>query len=226
MGPEQGLSSQLAADGSLPVELGGVQVLFDGIPAPLLYVQSQQINAFAPFRLTGQSTTTVQVIYRGQTIGSIAEPVGAVNPAIFRLNPGGSTQAAAINQDGSINGPAHPAAVGSFVTIFGTGFGQTQLPGVSGTLFPATASLLDTQVEVLVGGAYCPTGDSYCSGGFSANVTYGGAAPLQFAGIDQINFQVPALNGPSGNAIQITIGNSIAQGGIAQGPVVATIAVQ
>ena len=229
LGPQQGIPFQVAADGSLPVELGGVQVLFDGTPAPLLYVQSQQINAFAPFTLAGQSTTTVQVIYQGETIGSLTAPVVPANPGIFRLHPGSSTQAAAINQDGTINGAAHPAAVGSYVTIFGTGFGQTQLPGVSGTLFSETASLLVAKAEVYVGGLYCPPGAALCGGGFPANVTYGGAAPLQFAGLDQINFQVPALAGQTGSAVEVnvlcTIGASNSSDGIF-GAVPVTIAVQ
>ena len=228
MGPAQGVLSKLAADGALPVQSGGVQVLFDGVPARLLYVASQQINAFAPFTLAGQSTTTVQVVYRGRTIGSFTTPVVPANPGIFRLYAGGSTQAAAINQDGTINGPAHPAKVGSSVTIFGTGFGQTQLPGVSGTLFP-TASLLTAQVEVNVGGMYCPPGGAFCGGGFPAIVTYGGAAPLEFAGIDQINFQVPPLGGQTGNAVEVnvlySIGASNSSDGIF-GAVTVTIAVE
>ena len=65
LGPESGVSYQPAADGSVPRELAGVKVLFNGEPAPLLYVQSQQINAIAPFELAGQSSTTVQVQYKG-----------------------------------------------------------------------------------------------------------------------------------------------------------------
>lgn len=68
MGPPAGIGAQVTADGMLPTELGGVQVLINGKAAPLLYVQSQQINAFAPFMLTPLSLATVSVTYNGATV--------------------------------------------------------------------------------------------------------------------------------------------------------------
>jgi uncharacterized protein (TIGR03437 family) len=177
MGPQAGVVAQAESDGALPTQLSGVQVLFDGQPAPLLYVQSQQINAFAPFTLTG-ATTNLTVTYNGATIGSAPAPVVAQATSLFRLSPL-STQLAAINQDGTVNGPSHPAPVGSVISLYATGCGQTQIPGVAGTIFPDTASSLVTPVAVYVGG-------------MPADVLYAGAAPLEFAGIDQINVRIPA----------------------------------
>ena len=171
------MGAQAEPDGALPTQLNGVQVLFDGQPAPLLYVQSQQINAFAPFTLTG-ATTNLTVAYNGATIGSTSVPVVAEITGLFRLSPL-STQVADINEDGTVNGPSHPAPVGSVISLYGTGFGQTQLPGVAGTVLPDTASSLVTPVKISIGG-------------LSADVLYAGAAPLEFAGIDRINVRIPA----------------------------------
>ena len=180
------MSAQPTAEGTLPSDLGGVQVLINGQAAPLLYVQSQQINAFAPFTLTPYTTAKISVAYNGATIGSTSVTVALQQGAVFRLSDT-STQAVAINQDGTLNGPAHPAPVGSVIAVYGTGFGQTQLPGVSGTLFPDTASSFASIIPAA-------SIDS-----LPANVEYAGAAPLQWAGIDQINVQIPA-GVPSGEA--------------------------
>jgi hypothetical protein len=62
IGPEAGVS----ADGPvLPTQLAGVQVSFGGIPVPLLYAQSNAINAQVPWELAGQTSTTVLISYPG-----------------------------------------------------------------------------------------------------------------------------------------------------------------
>ncbi len=203
IGPDQGMSYQPGPAGAAPAELGGVQVFFDSKPAPLLYVQSQQINALAPFELVPYTATNVRVEYNGATVGTFIETVGLstgalsfdVDPAVFRLAPGFSTQAAAINQDGTVNGPAYPAPVGSVISLFGTGFGQTQRPGVTGSPFPDKASSLVNPVMVEFGNAPGTPGD----------VLYAGAAPLELSGVDQINVRVPAPNGGVGDAVPIRI---------------------
>jgi len=217
IGPEQGISYQPGPGGAAPLQLGGVQVLFDGQAAPLLYVQSQQINALAPFELATRTSTNVQVVYNGATIGSFAQAVGIAtgiiayeqNPSLFRLSPGLSTQAAAINEDGTTNGPAHPAPAGSVISLFGTGFGQTQLPGVTGAIFPDVPSPLVTPVAVYIGGT--GSGEDNVLG-TSAEVLYAGAAPLLFAGVDQINVRIPVLSGMTGGAVEIVVQSLTANG--------------
>jgi uncharacterized protein (TIGR03437 family) len=120
-----------------------VQVLFDGQPAPVLYVQSRQINAVAPVELNGQAQTTITVVYNQVTIGSIQAMVEQDGvPGIFRIQPDVSSQAFAINADGTLNGPANPADRGSNVSLLGTGFGGTDPPCSTGSLnLPGPASL-------------------------------------------------------------------------------------
>lgn len=45
----------------LPKKLGGVQVFFDGLPAPLLYVSPTQINAQLPFEVSDAYSTSAYV---------------------------------------------------------------------------------------------------------------------------------------------------------------------
>jgi len=51
-------------------------------------------------------------------------PVNGAAPGIFRSQEGVSSQAAAANQDGTVNSPSNPAAPGSYVSVWGTGFGS------------------------------------------------------------------------------------------------------
>lgn len=170
----------------------GIQVLFDNRPAPLLYAQLRQINVQAPIEIAGQPSTNITVQYNHATIGSITVPVLFGVPGLFRLQPGGSTQAAALNQDGTVNGPTNPAARGSVVALFGTGFGSTSPacptggPNVQGpaNLAAGLTAQLDDSVDT--GGI----------GGHENPAYYAGSAPGLPCGVDQINMTVPDYAGP------------------------------
>ena len=179
IGPEAGVVYQPGPQGQVPTSLGGVTVSFNGIPAPLLYVQSRQVNAQVPFEVSTSTTSVTNVAvtltYNNQTFGpynTSASWMGA--PGIFRLQPGVSNQAAALNQDGSVNGPSNPAARGSTVTVFGTGYGPLVPSCATGGLNPAAAvPLYFTGTPV------------------TFPVSYEGSAPTLLCGIDQFNFQAP-----------------------------------
>jgi uncharacterized protein (TIGR03437 family) len=129
IGPDIGVVYQPDAQGNVLTQLGGVQVLFDGVPAPILYAQSRQINAIAPAGLTVNGTTHVMVTYNNQQFGPVVAKTIFGSPGIFRLQIGQSGQAVAINQDGTLNGPTNPAPRGSVVASWGTGYGQTSPHG-------------------------------------------------------------------------------------------------
>jgi uncharacterized protein (TIGR03437 family) len=103
--------------GSLTTVLGSnlagknVAVTFDGNPATLLYTGSSQINLQVPSTVAGSASSMVVTVDGASVTQSV--PVSPDWPAIFN---GGI-----LNQDGSINGPAAPAAPGSILQIFLTG---------------------------------------------------------------------------------------------------------
>jgi len=75
----------------LPTELGGVQVYFDGIKAPLLYVSPTQINAQVPYEVL--DTTSINAYVRTKhrdgrvtTTTPIAVPIIRSNPGIFAFD--------------------------------------------------------------------------------------------------------------------------------------------
>jgi uncharacterized protein (TIGR03437 family) len=188
IGPQTGAVYQPGAHGQIPTATGGVQVFFDGVAAPVLYAQSMQVNAEAPFTITG--TTVVTLHYGNATFGPFSMPVSFADPEILRQQIGASTLALAFNQDNTMNSPNNPAAPGSVVYFYGTGFGQTN-PACSagGANIPAAAYLASVTVTADNGAAPVP---------------YAGSAPAQACGVAQINMQVPA-NAPAGPyAIDLT----------------------
>jgi uncharacterized protein (TIGR03437 family) len=106
------------------------------------------------------------------------------SPGMFRLQIGQSAQAAAINQDGTLNGPTNPAPRGSVVALWGTGYGLTSPPCPIGGLNLSYAAPLSPpgtnayMQGVTIGSAPTP-------------VDYAGSAPSVVCGVQQINFQVP-----------------------------------
>ena len=205
IGPDIGVAYQPDAQGNIPTQLAGVQVLFDGMPVPVLYAQSQQINAIAPTGLTVNGTTQVTAIYNNQQFGPADAKVTFGSPGVFRLQIGQSAQAVAINQDGTLNGPANPAPRGSFVALWGTGYGQTNPTCTIGGLNLPYAAPLNPDTSVLM---------TSLNGAAPASVQYAGSAPGLVCGVEQINFQVPMDAAPGAFpfvlSIQLATGNSIA----------------
>ena len=193
MATDQG--SVATVNGSVPNQLAGAQVLFDGIPAPLLYAQSQQINAVVPWGIAGQTQTQVQVRYGGLSSNVAAVPVTASQPGLFRANYT-TSQGAILNADGSVNSAANPAARGSIVALWGTGGGPMSQAGVDGGIWPLNP-LASLQLPVTA-----------TISGQNANVIYAGAAPGLVSGFFQINLQVPANAFSGANPVAITIGGT------------------
>ena len=98
-------------------------------------------------------------------------------PGIFTVDSSGSGQAAALNQDNSVNSPSNPASQGSIVVLFATGAGKLDPVPEDGTVVQGTPPLT-LPASAYVG--YCPT-----------DVLYSGSAPGLIAGAIQINVHVP-----------------------------------
>ncbi len=190
LGPETGVPLQLTADQqALTQTLAGVRVLFDGVPAPLIYVSSTQVSAIVPYAVVARTTTQMQVEYQGFPSGTLALDVAPTSPALFTLNGSGAGPGAILNQNGTVNTAANPAARNSVIVLFATGEGQTVPPGVDGRL--ARTPLIRPVAPV-----------SAQVGGLDAKVTYAGGAPGLPAGVLQVNVQLPA-GLPSGDVLVV-----------------------
>jgi uncharacterized protein (TIGR03437 family) len=171
-----------------------VTLTFDGTVAPILFAGTDQINAVAPFALSGKSSAAVAVIYQGQPVAQATVPVAAVAPAVFSENGSGSGQALAVNVDGTLNSVSNQAARGSTITLYGTGGGIFNPPLADGQILPSNA-IPTSQLTVKSG---------FGIGGKDAKVQYIGPAPGMIAGLLQINVLIPATVTP-GSAVAFTL---------------------
>jgi uncharacterized protein (TIGR03437 family) len=188
-----GESKSPGATGKLPTNFEGVTVMFDEFAAPLLYVQSQQINAQVPWEIAGRSSVQVSLHVQPNPFAQVIELLGpyplavvASQHGVFYVN----------NADGSRNSPANPAQAGDFIAIYGTGGGPVNPAGVTGGFWPLTLPppALTLPASVTIGGE-------------TATVVYAGAPPLSSSGIFQINTIVPAnLPVPAASSLVVTIG--------------------
>ncbi len=205
MGPADAVKYSLEPDGQhIASMLGAAQVLFDGIPAPLIYVSDTQLSAIVPYSVGGAAASTeLRVLNQGVSSPPVTLSVAPAAPAIFTLNASGKGAGAVLNQDNSLNAPANAAARNSIIQIFATGEGQTTPPGEDGKL--ATGAVLPKPrlaVTVQIGGQ-------------AATVLYAGAAPCQVAGLFQVNARIPQ-NVVPGSAVPVIIrvGTVASQNGV------------
>jgi uncharacterized protein (TIGR03437 family) len=190
LGPAQLVSASVGGDGLYDKLLAGVSVRFGVIPAPMLYASATQLAAIVPYEIGGPNAS-VTVMYMGLTSAPMVVPVSAASPGIFTLDSTGQGQAAAVNQDGSINGPAAPAKPGDVILLFATGEGQTLPDAVDGepAVQPIPRPLLPVTATI---------------GGQSVQPQYAGGAPGEVAGLMQVNVQIPVGISP-GTAVPVSL---------------------
>jgi uncharacterized protein (TIGR03437 family) len=207
LGPATALSGQVA-QGSLGTSVGETRVLFDGIPAPIVYASAGQVSGVVPFEIFGRLSTRMQVEYRGQRSRELELRVADTAPGIFTVGATGSGPGAILNQNGGLNSAANPESRGNVIVLYATGMGQTNPSSATGHVGLATElsrPLTNRTVSI---------------GGREAQLLYAGAAPGLVAGAMQINVRIPT-DAPTGSAVpvELQIGNAVSQGGV-------TVAVQ
>ncbi len=204
LGPDEAAGASLDAGGRVGAEVAGVQVLFDGVPAPLLYVQSSQINAQVPYEVAGREQTQVEVRRRGEVKARYIAPVADAAPAFFTTGTG-TGSAAAVNEAGVFNSAEHPARRGSIVVLYATGEGLTNPPSVTGGLAEPPYPRPTGPVRVRIGGS-------------NAEILYAGSAP-GFAGLMQLNVRIPEAIPAGFQSVDLRVGT-------AESPAGVTVAIQ
>jgi uncharacterized protein (TIGR03437 family) len=181
--------------------LGGYRLLFNGVPAPLLYVGANQINAVVPVEIYGQDTVALQLVTPQGTTALTNLFVAPAQPAIFITDPA-TGYAAAVNQDGTINSRTNPAHSGSIVAIWatGTGVGQAVPLPADGAVLQTCPSCLFPQSPALI--AQSSVGGA---GSAAAQTFYAGVAPGDVFGAAQVNFAVPETGTPIGEPVQLQL---------------------
>lgn len=189
LGPQQGTQTQATLQSPFPTQAANVEVTFDGQPAPLLWVQDTQINVVAPWSLRPGKTTQICASWNGVKTNCLTLPVAQSAPGVF--SPDG-VHAAALNQDGTLNTAANPAAPGTLVTIFATGLGPVSATPADGSLtgLPLPANTLPAFVYAVPSGTTLGPHPPFPLE--AKDVTYLGPAPYLVAGASQINFRLSA----------------------------------
>jgi uncharacterized protein (TIGR03437 family) len=195
IGPSTPATLQVGANGNVVTTLGGTQVLFNGTPAPLIFVSSGQVNAVVPFEVIGQKTATVQVISQGNSSNTLVLPVATSDLGIFTQNSQGTGPGAVLNVDYSLNTAANPVARGSYIFVYLTGAGQTTPAGQDGKVESSgVPPAIAAPISVTLGTVAVP----------AANIQYSGVAPSGIDGFYQINILIPS-NAPTGGAVPLLI---------------------
>jgi uncharacterized protein (TIGR03437 family) len=200
LGPEQGVTAPTPSAGQLVTSLGGTSVWFDNRPVPLLYAQSNQVVALLSDQL-GQvtysyisQTKNLSVQFGSIVAASKTLTTDLPTPTLFTSSGSGTGNLAAVNQDGSINSPEHPAARGSMVLFYGGGL----LPLIMhpdncdvGEFASGVLARVEGTVEVNVGGQ-------------PAWVLFAGVPLGMFCPLEQFNVLIPD-DSPTGPAVPVTM---------------------
>jgi uncharacterized protein (TIGR03437 family) len=200
-GPPSNVGATLDPSGSLPTSLGGLQVLFDGEPAPLFLVGPFEILAQVPYSIQNKTITNVQVVFNQVPTNTIGVTVVDAAPRIVMIL-GSLSEAKALNQDGSLNSFANPSPAGSVIALFVTGCGQTLPPATTGRIAQPPYGQPAKPVSITIGGA-------------SAEVQYAGDAPSS-VGLTQVNARIPGVPGAKTQAVPVvlTLGGQTSLAGV------------
>ena len=166
----------LAKGVPLPAELGGVQVLVNGIPAPLFFVSRLQINFQIPFETPIGQTVEIVVVRNGVRGPPVQVTVAQYAPGIF-MNPNTGEPIIQRHPDGALITARNPAEPGDVLLVYMAGIGGLSNPPPSGAAAlgsPLATALLTPVVTV---------------GGVPATVFFAGLTPF-FVGLGQVNIQL------------------------------------
>jgi uncharacterized protein (TIGR03437 family) len=193
-----GLAAQTGASQTLPFPktLFGVSVTVNGLPVPLYYVSPTLISGVVPFAASGNRATIV-VKSNGVTSNAVEVPLSPTAPGIFTITQNGLGAGATLHPNYSVVTQSNPARAGEIVQVFAAGLGAVN-PGVAdGDPAPSTEPLSRVLADVTV-----------TVGGLPATIHYKGLAPT-WAGLYQLNIELPLLLPPGTHRIAIRTGQSL-----------------
>jgi len=167
----------------LPTQLGGVTVTANGLPVPLLYVSPTQLNVQIPYAVAGQ--VTIRVATANGSISTVI-PVMPVAPSIL-----------AVTAQNAVCSATNPALPSGYVTVYATGLGPADSSVATGQAAPFSANSVAAPVQVWLDEA-------------ALQPSYAGMAP-GFAGLNQINFKIPAGCTPGSHQLRISAGPASSQ---------------
>jgi uncharacterized protein (TIGR03437 family) len=164
----------------LPTALANSCLSVNGVPAPLLFVSSQQVNAQLPNSASGNVTLSIHT--PGGISNNFYLSILSAAPTIFRTGAAGpETGLATVFRDdnGEVITPTNPIHPNDIITIYATGMGLTS---------PLVTSGMAAPLNPLPNTVIVP---SVTLGGVSLNILYSGLVPGE-VGVYQVNASVPS----------------------------------
>ncbi|HEY3444481.1 MAG TPA: hypothetical protein VGK29_27265 [Paludibaculum sp.] len=125
--------AQLTATGAsasgreLPKQLADLEVIINGVPSPLMNVDSGSVRLIVPKGTPNTSNVQVPFLVRRISTGEVLAydfvPMTQYSPAVLVQGGATSGQARANNQDGSLNTTSNAISSGQQLTVYLTGYG-------------------------------------------------------------------------------------------------------
>jgi uncharacterized protein (TIGR03437 family) len=195
LGPQAASAPANAAE--LPLYLGDTQVDINGLPVPLLMVESGQINLQIPYGVAGSQSALLQVFYQGALLVTETLRLGASHPGLYTY--GTRSQAMALMRNGTYNQQSNLVAPGSTITVYVTGDGLTNGSNQSGVARTSvTTPILPVSVSI----------DSKPAALISATEAIGAEDLLQ------VVFTLPNNLTAGSHAVRVQVGSMATQPGV------------
>lgn len=201
-------STESAADDGvekLPKQLGGVQVVFDGLALPLLSVSPTQIRAQLPYDFAGASSGSLLVRSEFgdgavKTTTAAGVRISIASPGLFAFGGPEPRDGLIVHADGSPVTSEKPAYPGELITAWAAGLGAVASPQGSvpenGVPFEQSEATVTHQVDSLLDGRSIQV--------ISASL------PPGSIGIYELKIQLPSDISPSPAARLAILQNGIA----------------
>jgi uncharacterized protein (TIGR03437 family) len=177
--------TQSASSVPLPLSISGVEVLVNGIAAPLYYVAPSQVNVQIPYETTASGSAVASINNYGQ-VTSQSFQIAAAAPGIVTESTGALV-------------PTPSAALGQEIAFYITGAGAVS-PAIPDGAAPATSTAIadlpipSQRTVVTIGGT-------------EATIDFIGI-PSGLVGVTQINVQVPNGIAAGPQPVVVTVGEA------------------
>ncbi len=193
------LVASKAGNGPLPTRLGDIEVIVNGIAAPLLSVSRNRIDLIAPQALPTLGRRTLAILAGGRYSRTTYFDAAPTSPGLFSASGNGRGAVLGSNAEGSTNSEEAPAAPGSIVTLWATGLGPLNETALDGDT-PRTPSAIRIPAQVKLNGQ-------------EARVVSATSAP-GYPGMVQVKVQLPMNLAPGRVMVDLTQNGQAARPGL------------